>query len=452
MADPTAGNSTSEAATTEAAADAMPPTPEQHNQAQHHLQRSLEGLAEDFQYNLKLLKERDEELKQSDVQMHALRMRCADLEAELTKSKSEVHLCKAQIKTLQLENANLKSERTRSGMRASGSGVPLAAFASAANGSLDAADGASRVDAEAHYMTLLDEAERKFNERYEGLYQDYAAAKLELATRAEQQGGGKASLQQGGSKDNELAFLKHELDCEQHLRSEAQRELELGRLQVEEYKKGLLQEYESKCLALMLHLKSVEASVSGQQKENDSLRGRAALCESRLAAFEGNVLGVAKAVAAEEAKWLERDRRDGGAPAASALASTDGDATPDDDPLGFILRWVKEQLRRLEGAEDHARAAEIKFHATNYKLKAAVPLINLAYAYCSSASHAGSEELHRRYDHLMKLKPIAKAILQYLKADDGDAGPIQVGALPIHAETRRLRNLGEHGLSVFCSD
>ncbi len=49
-------------------------------------------------------------------------------------------------------------------------------------------------------------------------------------------------------------YLKHELECEQHLRHEALRSLEQERQLGREVKRTLLKDYEAKCLSLMRNL------------------------------------------------------------------------------------------------------------------------------------------------------------------------------------------------------
>ena len=92
---------------------------------------------------------------------------------------------------------------------------------------------------------------------------------------------------------------------------------------------------------------------------------------------------------------------------------------------------------------------------SNHRLKAAVPLVNLAYAYCSAAQKAAPEELKGKYSHITEVKSVAKAILRYVKKKDEEFIPytqLDLNTEPLQTEARRLRNQSGLALAVFSID
>ena len=445
------------------------------------LRRKLEGLGEDFKYNLKLLEERDEELSRNDLEMYKLKVRFAERGAEINDLKEQITALEFEKKDEQGDGDKDVDylEFDKDGASIDGASTNDGAEAK------DFSEGAGREGSvsKERYLSLL--------EKYESMHADYVTAKFEaseLRKRSEtvdvthildrrygDYGGSGAKRK---DIETQLTFLKHELECERHLKHEALRSLEAEKKKNKDLKKTLLKDYESKCFSLMRHLKSVEDSFVEQQKENDRLReehARKQVLEARVmhladAAIRWDPYSVTSEDKGETGEGLkspelttvnlERHVREEGQSAIEGKrrgrrSSLGEDESPTEDALLSVesaLADYRTRIRALEVELKQERKMAVRYH---HRLNASVPLINLAYTYCSVVDKAASGDLKARYAHIPELRPVAKALFRYLKKSDEDLVPynrLGLNTEPVLTEYRRLRNSGALGLAVFSLD
>lgn len=421
---------------------------------------TLEGLGEDFLYNLKLIEERDEELSRSDLEIYKLKVRFAERGAEILNLKEHVETLSSQLSALS------KGE-TKAGSLGE-VGEIREAEASTVEG-LAGGDRHANTGSQDQYLGLL--------QKYEALQADYISVKYQLE-ESKRQHSEIEELSRYGNGNNsdivtQLTFLKHELECEQHLKHEAIRSLEVETKKNIEVKKNLLKDYESKCLSVMRHLKSVEDSFAEQQRENDYLRvevGKKDYLESRLlhlaevveAAIQpgphsGDPNGESELTASnlqrhqmkEEAEAFLHEASPAKDPCSGASVKLSESI---DEALTSIASAITDQKLRLRNVEMESKRRGELAACAGHRLKASVPLINLAYAYCSAAHKASPAELKKTYSHICEMKSIAKALLRYIKKGQADFVPysqLDLNVEPLRTEARRLRNQTDVALGVF---
>ncbi|QDZ21422.1 hypothetical protein HOP50_05g39490 [Chloropicon primus] len=483
------------------------------------LKEKLEGLGEDFKFNLKLLEERDEELSRSDLELYKMKVRYAEQGAEVNDLREQVLSLKTLLGSREKrggrgkgrdrsdtegavdyvefdkdtdasseEGASTNEEeelRDNGGRRRKTDNVLSHAYQAALQLDSKGKEGSASQE---KYLSLL--------EKYESVHADYVAAKYEIAEmkrRSEKVDFGNIldsyfgtfdDLGNGvvaGSKkkdvETQLTFLKHELECEQHLKYEALRSLELERKKNREVKKSLLKDYEAKCLSLMRHLKSVEDSFVQQQRENDRLREE----HARKGALEARIMQLAEAVSHSYSSPSENPQQVEGHDAAESGGEVGEDveltATNIRQHLGEgegagkrrhsadseVNELVEDALTTLESAivdqgfrikklELESNQREKMAARSQHRLKASIPLVNLAYAYCSTVHKASNADLKEKYPHVSEVKGAAKSIMRYMKKSDKALVPYKQLGLniePLESEARRLKNSGVLGLAVF---
>ena len=117
-----------------------------------------------------------------------------------------------------------------------------------------------------------------------------------------------------------------------------------------------------------------------------------------------------------------------------------------------IASTVTDHSHRLKKLEAERKQKDRMLARSNHRLKAAVPLVNLAYAYCSAAQKGAPAELKGKYPHICEVKSVAKAILRYVKKRNADLIPynqLDLNTEPLQTESRRLRNQNGVALAVF---
>ena len=451
----------------------------------------LQEIGEDFQFNLKLLEERDEELGKSDTEIRKLKALFSQRGAEVKALKDQVESLTSKVSLLKEENDDITKRNESSGT--AGATSYLSEGQKLAKGQLDpgfeydkdfdesvqsvlnqSTPSTENYDQGQGNMNISQQQFHTLLRKYEALHADYVSAKYQLAEsnrkneEMEELNRYSGSSGQRSDLETQLTFLKHELECEQHLKLEALRSLEVESRRNKEVKKTLLKDYEAKCLSLMRHLKSVEDSFAEQQKENDRLREESLqkkYLESRLIKLASTANQDHQAqisqILAKDAALVEKEE-----PRLTTLnlkrhlkqetKRVDMNLSDEvEEALTSIASTVTDHSHRLKKLEMERKEKDRMLARSNHRLKAAVPLVNLAYAYCSAAQKAAPEELKGKYSHITEVKSVAKAILRYVKKKDEEFIPytqLDLNTEPLQTEARRLRNQSGLALAVFSID
>ena len=418
-------------------------------------------LDQDIQHSLRLLEDRDQELSRTDVELYKLKVRFAERGAVVSDLRD-------RIAALEQENQALAGAQ-REG---AGPGAPDGAGGDEVIRYVDFdEDGASTT--EGGNSAVGEAALQVPRAAYEDLERKLESSRAECAAlRRENEelrcrappavdfgdildnyldAGGDSARRKDA--ETQLTFLKHELECEQHLKQEAMRSLEVERGKNIEVRKTLLKDYESKCLSLMRHLKSVEDSFADQQRENERLleeSGRLGQLEEALARAAATARGPRQenggeheGLTARNLKRLEEVENGTVEPAEAALAD-----------LESVLCDQRTRIRKLEHESRQRHRTAVR---SQHRLRASLPLVNLAYAYCAAVSKSSGRDLKQKYPHVSEVKPCAKAIMKYMKKSDKFLEPVKdleasLSTEPLEMETRRLKNSGVLGLAVFSLD
>ena len=473
------------------------------------LTQRFKALRGDFQYNLRLLEDRDAELErlegaEAKHQRELDELRAAGLEAERQRAAAEARAQEAAQRGLALERRaadaeaaleagqRLQQEELR---RAQADGeTRLQAQLQEAQAAQAAADHAQR-DIATTYDTLLRDREAEYLRRHQDL-----AARLQAAEGAQREAARAAEDARAKTRQVEerlagmalraekaeasLQAARTELQDTKGARQIAAERFEEERQTLERTQERVMQEYERKCLEMVSSLRAVEeafdeeraeatadlereqAVTRGVQEQLTEAQARLEKIEAAEAAFreetvrEGEMEKVKyetqleaaqdqMAALKEQVAGLEAEKAEA-AEAADALHATEARLTRELKEQGINLEKERNLMAELKREIDSLQQVIAGLHE---QVKLAVPLVKLSEAY-SKAAAASEAVSGGEGPDFSGLKGAIRSSLKLIQKLSGGSldnfTPLEEQALQlILAETQRLKGGGADAFGVF---
>ena len=473
------------------------------------LTQRFKALRGDFQYNLRLLEDRDAELErlegaEAKHQRELDELRAAGLEAERQRAAAEARAQEAAQRGLALERRaadaeaaleagqRLQQEELR---RAQADGeTRLQAQLQEAQAAQAAADHAQR-DIATTYDTLLRDREAEYLRRHQDLaarLQAAEGAQREAARAAEDARAKTRQVQErlagmalrAEKAEASLQAARTELQDIKGARQIAAERFEEERQTLERTQERVMQEYERKCLEMVSSLRAVEeafdeeraeatadlereqAVTRGVQEQLTEAQARPEKIEAAEAAFreetvrEGEMEKVKyetqleaaqdqMAALKEQVAGLEAEKAEA-AEAADALHATEARLTRELKEQGINLEKERNLMAELKKEIDSLQQVIAGLHE---QVKLAVPLVKLSEAY-SKAAAASEAVSGGEGPDFSGLKGAIRSSLKLIQKLSGGSlenfNPLEEEALQlILAETQRLKGGGADAFSVF---